>query len=270
MSSKKSRTILITGCSQGLGRLLAETFASEGFTVYAGLRRSEELKKLLPQWKRTHPTLRPIKLDITSDNDCHSAVEKIIAEQGKIDVLVNNAGYGLSGPTTNFSSADYLNVLNTNSVGAFRLIKEAVPYMRLRKRGRIINITSLNGTVALPNFGIYCSSKFALEALGLSLRYELAKDGIWVTSVAPGAIASKEKFIKNFSHVSAREKFFLIRLLMPLISQNKIVKRVRELIDESRPPARVVLGADAKILTPLQKFLPQKLWDALMFFVWQK
>ena len=210
-------------------------------------------------------------LDITSNKDCKLAVEKIISEEGRIDVLINNAAYTLAGPTIEFESQEYLEILNINAVGAFRLIKEVYPYMKGKKSGKIINITSFNGLVSLPNFGLYSSSKFAMEALGLSLRYELAEDGICVTNVAPGAISiDRQKRGKTLPHRTAREKFWILRILMPMISRDAIVRKVENIIENSSPPARVVLGRDAKITTFLQRCLPSVVWDRLMRFVWNK
>jgi NAD(P)-dependent dehydrogenase (short-subunit alcohol dehydrogenase family) len=265
------QVVLITGCSSGLGKFTAESLAGKGYLVYAGIRKPEDIRRLKPFWQENYRSLYPIKLDITVDADCKNAVKKIIDQRGRIDVLINNAGYTPVGPTDSFTSHEYLDVLNTNTVGAFRLIHVVLPQMKLQKSGRIINITSLNGLVALPNFGLYSSSKFALEALGLSLRYELAKDGIWVTNIEPGAIARRKNGnAKKFPHIPAREKFWLIRILMPMIRQEKVIQKIEQVLKSSAPPARVILGQDARITTFLQRFLPQRIWDFLLRMVWNK
>lgn len=265
-----SQVVLITGCSRGLGKLLAETLALRGFVVYAGVRKSTDIRKLKSVWKNSYPNLHSLKLDVTLGRDCRRVVKKIVANERHIDVLINNAGYTLVGPTDRFTTQEYLDILNTNAAGAFRLIKEVVPQMRSQKSGRIINITSLNGIVALPNFGLYSSSKFALEALGLAMRYELKNRGIWVTNIEPGAIARETRPTKKLPHVPAREKFWLIRKLMPMITQKEVVKAIEKVISDPEPPARVILGRDARIVTFLQKFMPQRLWDLLLSFIWQK
>ena len=264
------QVVLITGCSSGLGKLTAETLANQGYIVYAGIRKPEDIKDLKSVWKTKYPTLYPAKLDITSDGDCKRVIKKIITDQGCIDVLINNAGYTIVGPTDGFATKAYLDILNTNTVGAFRLIREVLPHMRSKRFGRIINITSLNGLLALPNFGLYSSSKFALEALGLALRYELKNSGILVTNIEPGAITKKTKSVKSFPHVPAREKFWLIRKLMPMVAQEEVVKRIKGVIVNSTPPARVIIGRDAQITTFLQRFLPQRIWDFLLYLVWSK
>lgn len=270
------QVILITGCSRGLGKLLAERLAEKGFIVYAGMRKLEDIKRLKAVWKDFYSIIHPIRADITVDEDCKKAVKKIIANEGRIDVLINNAAYGLSGPTDSFTSQQYLDILNTNAVGAFRLIREAAPQMRSQKRGKIINITSLNGILALPNFGLYCSSKFALEALALALRYELKNSGVWVINIEPGAIAQKASSVKKISsvkklsHVPAREKFWILKKLMPMVTQEEIIKTIEKVIENSNPQAHIILGRDAQITTFLQRFLPQKLWDYLLSFIWTR
>jgi len=265
-----SQVFFISGCSRGLGKCLAETLSSKGCIVYAGIKKSEDINKLKSSWAYSHPGIHPIKLDITIDKDCKKAVKKIVANEGKIDFLINNAAYVLTGPTDFFTAQEYINILNINAVGAFRLIREVTPQMRFQKNGRIINITSLNGILALPNFGLYSSSKFALEGLALALRYELKKDNILVTNIEPGAIANKIVLSKKISHIPAREKFWLIRTMMPMITQEKVIREIEKVINSPKPPARIILGRDAKITTFLQRFLPQRLWDYLLSFIWQK
>lgn len=258
------RVVLVTGCTSGLGEALAKALSSAGFTVYAGARNPNKLKIKASR-------LHPVKLDITSDRECELAVKKIIKDEGRIDVLINNAGYTLAGRTVGFSTQEYLQILNTNAVGAFRLIKLVYPQMKTQNSGRIVNITSLNGLISLPNFGLYSSSKFALEALGLALRYEFVKDGIWVTNIVPGAIAQpKDEDIKRLPHRTAREKFVILKLLMPMITQEKVVNKILQILENSNPPARVILGADARITHTLYKLLPISIWERLVRFVWYK
>ena len=257
------KIILITGCSSGLGEKIAESLSQNGYTVYAGAR---DVKDIAVK----NGNLIPVRLDITNDKECQLAVEKIIREKGGIDVLINNAGYTSVGPTVNFNVKDFIDILNTNAVGAFRLIKLVYPHMKSKRFGRIINITSLNGLLALPNFGLYSASKHALEALGSSLRYEFIKDGIYVTNLAPGAVASSIAQAKPIPHKPAREKFLLMKFLMPMVTQDKVVNKIRELIISPHPPARELMGADAKIMTLLQRFLPNSIWGRLLYFIWNK
>lgn len=241
------KIVLITGGTSELGQAIIREFTSANYKVYA-------------------PTSS--KLDVQQDESCKMFISKILKKDGRIDILINCAGYSRSGPTTDFSSSDFLKIIDTNVVGAFRLIKEVVPSMKKRKLGRIVNITSLSGLVALPNFGIYSASKFALEALGLSLRYELEKCNIWVTNIAPGAIKSEVIDSKPLRHRPFREKFRLLDFLMPMVTTDKIAKVALKVSEAKRPRASMVLGSDAKIVYALYRFLPRFFWDKLQFFVW--
>lgn len=253
---------LVTGASSQLGSKIIEVLAANSFKVYAGSRDVKDITK--------EDNITPIKLDITKDSDVQKAVREVTKKEGKIDVLVNCAGVTLVGPTIDFTPEDFQKILGINTIGTFRLIREVVPYMIKQKHGYIINITSLNGLVALPNFGLYCASKYALEALGLSLRYELASNNVWVTNIAPGAIYSSRKVSGKMPHKPAREKFKILYYLMPMVTTDTIARKVLKLVQEPKPPARVVLGADAIITTNLQRILPLPIWDLLVKFVWGK
>ncbi|OGM13195.1 hypothetical protein A3D84_05315 [Candidatus Woesebacteria bacterium RIFCSPHIGHO2_02_FULL_42_20] len=249
--------VLVTGSSSGLGQEITLFLSKKDFVVYGGSRTETEIDGV--KW---------LKLDITSDKSCKEAVHEIIKKEGKIDVLINNAGYALSGPFEKFSSYDYLKILDTNAVGAFRLIKEVLVNMKSRGGGKIINITSLSGLVSFPNFSVYSASKFAFQAFSESIRYELLKDNINITVVAPGAIYSEEKV--KLQHKSARQKLWPLRLLLPFVRGEKIVQKIYEIIKMDRPPVITVVGRDAKIIWVLNRLLPRALWDKLQKFIWNK
>lgn len=257
-----NKVVLVTGASSGLGKSVCEYLVEHGYIVYGGVRDPKKYKK--------SETIKYIKLDITSDIDCKNAIKKIVKEQGKIDVLINAAGLTLAGSTLEFTSEDYLNLFNTNAIGAFRLIKEVVPIMKKKKKGTIINITSLNGITSFPNYGIYSSSKFALDALSSALYYELKKDGIHVTSIAPGAIFNPRADDSNMPHKPAREKFYVLKVLLPMVTQNTIIHSIISTIEHDNPPSRIVLGRDAKLVHTMSRILPLRLWNKLMLFIWTK
>lgn len=263
------KVILITGCSSGLGKYLAELLAKKGHIVYAGIRNNDERKKLELAWKM-YPQLFPTQLDITNDKQCRDVIATILKEKKRIDVLINNAGYTLAGSLEKFTTEDFTKLLNTNVVGAFRLIREVLPIMKERKSGQIINVTSLNGLVALPNFSLYCSSKFALEGLTRSLIPELAKDNIFITNIEPGAMRGEveKKDQKKLPHKTARERFWLIRMLMPIISITDVAEKISMIVESNNPPTSILMGADAKITTFLQRILPNSLWNILLKRIW--
>jgi NAD(P)-dependent dehydrogenase (short-subunit alcohol dehydrogenase family) len=179
-----SKTILITGTSSGFGRDTAETLHQAGHTVYASLRdlqgrnreAAEALRKL---------GIETVELDVSEDASVEAAVEKVLAEAGKIDVLVNNAGIGSAGVTEAFTAEQAKVLFDTNVIGLLRVTRAVLPSMRERHDGLIINISSILGRVTFPFLGIYGASKFAVEALTDSLRYELSQLGVEVVAVQP-------------------------------------------------------------------------------------
>ena len=179
-----SRTILITGASNGFGRDTAETLHNAGHTVYASMRdmqhknrdAAEALRKL---------GVRTVELDVTDDRSVQAGVEKVLAEAGKLDVLVNNAGIASAGVTEAFTSGQAQLVFDTNVIGLLRVTRAVLPAMRENADGLIINIGSILGRVTFPFLGIYGASKFAVEALTDSLRYEVSQLGVEVVEVQP-------------------------------------------------------------------------------------
>jgi NAD(P)-dependent dehydrogenase (short-subunit alcohol dehydrogenase family) len=181
-----SKTILITGTSSGFGRDTAETLFRAGHTVYASMRgpqgknqeAAEALRKL---------GIKTVELDVSDDASVEAGVKKVLAEAGKIDVLINNAGIGSAGVTEAFTAEQAKLVFDTNVIGLFRVTRAVLPAMREKRDGLIINIGSILGRVTFPFSGIYGASKFAVEALTDSLRYEVSQLGIEVVEVQPSA-----------------------------------------------------------------------------------
>ena len=181
-----SKTILITGASTGFGRDTAETLARAGHTVFASMRdaRAKNRKHADELHKQG---IKVVELDVSSDASVEQAIEEVIANARTIDVLINNAGLASAGITEAFTPDQAKVVFNTNVVGVLRTSRAVLPSMRKHRDGLIINISSILGRVTFPFFGIYGASKFAVEALTDSLRYEVSQLGIDVTLVQPGA-----------------------------------------------------------------------------------
>lgn len=175
-------TVLITGCSSGLGLATAKYFADRGWRVAAT---SRNVSGLLP-WRSEDPQNRAVeRLDVTNGESIGEALGAIEARLGEIDVLVNNAGYGLYGPLEGLSDGELSAQLDTHVVGAARVIRRVLPSMRSRRTGTIINVSSIGGRVPAPFMSAYCAAKFALEGLSESLAYELAPHGVRVRIVEP-------------------------------------------------------------------------------------
>jgi NAD(P)-dependent dehydrogenase (short-subunit alcohol dehydrogenase family) len=183
--------VLITGCSSGIGAETARCFARNGFRVFASMRRPEAGAELRQEAAAAGWALSTPPLDVTSDSSVGMAVSDLLAETGgRIDVVVNNAGYYCMGAVEETSPAELAAQLDTNLLGVLRVVRAVVPIMRAAGRGTVVNVSSISGLVVLPLVGPYHASKFALEALTEALRYELHPFGVRVVAVEPGPIAS--------------------------------------------------------------------------------
>jgi NAD(P)-dependent dehydrogenase (short-subunit alcohol dehydrogenase family) len=180
--------VLITGCSSGIGLASARRFAREGYRVFASMRRSEERGAgLRGEAARLGWSLATPEIDVTSDASVDEAIAALLGETGgRLDVLVNNAGYLLFGPVEEVAPSELAAQLETNVVGVLRMVRAVLPAMRARGAGAIVNMSSVSGRVALPVVGCYHATKFALEALTESLRYEVWPFGVRVTCIEPG------------------------------------------------------------------------------------
>jgi len=181
-----SKTVLITGSSTGFGRDTAETLARAGHTVFASMRNAQAQNREHAQALRKNG-IEIVELDVSSDTSVERAVKEVLARSHRIDVLVNNAGIASAGVTEAFTPDQAKVVFNTNVVGLLRTSRSVLPAMRQQGDGLIINIGSILGRVTFPFFGIYGASKFAVEALTDSLRYEVSQLGIDVVLVQPSA-----------------------------------------------------------------------------------
>ena len=180
------KTILITGTSTGFGRDTAETLARAGHTVFASMR-NPQAKNREPAETLRKQRIKVIELDVSIDASVDQAAKEVLAHAGRIDVLINNAGIASAGVTEAFTADQAKIVFNTNVVGLLRTTRAALPAMRRQRDGLIINIGSILGRVTFPFFAIYGASKFAIEALTDSLRYEVSQLGIDVALVQPSA-----------------------------------------------------------------------------------
>jgi NAD(P)-dependent dehydrogenase (short-subunit alcohol dehydrogenase family) len=190
--TRPKQVVLISGASTGFGRLIAETLASKNYQVFATMRNlngknarpAQELRELA---KRESLALHVVELDVTDDGSVEHAIRTVIDETGRIDVLVNNAGYGLMGVTEAVTLEQARRIMDTNFFGAVRMNRAVLPYMRRQKSGLLIHISSGAGRVVVPSMGFYCASKWAMEALAEEYRYELAGLGIDSVIIQPGA-----------------------------------------------------------------------------------
>ena len=243
---------LVTGTSTGIGLATAVTLARGGHTVIATMRNlasAGELQKLVAA-EKLPVTLAALNVD--DDASVDSALGKVLAEHGRLDVLVNNAGVGGGGSVEESSTARFREVMETNFFGALRCIKAVVPGMRERRQGCIVNVTSLSGRVALAPAAAYCASKFALEALSECLAQELKAFNVRVAIIEPGVIAtpifSKAKPIPEGSPYpqARRQRALFAKSLTNPTSPYLVGEKIREIVDGNSWQLRYPVGPDAE------------------------
>ena len=191
---QERRVVLVTGTSSGIGRACAAHLAGRGFRVFGARRRLEQIAD----------TFQELAMDVNDDDSVERGIDAIYQQAGRIDVVVNNAGIGYGGALEDTSMAEARAQLETNFFGTFRVCRAVLPRMRAQGAGRIINISSIGGLIALPFQGMYCASKFALEGMTEALRIEVKPFGIEVSLVEPGDFQTA--FTQNRVRVAASGK----------------------------------------------------------------
>lgn len=247
-----SKIIFITGVSSGFGRALAQEALSQGHTV-VGTVRTAEAKDAFEALAPTGAVGRI--LDVTDFDAIDGVVAEVEQAIGPIDVLVNNAGYGHEGIMEESPLSEMRRQFDVNVFGAVAMMKAVLPYMRGRRRGHILNITSMGGHITMPGIAYYCGSKFALEGISETLGKEVAALGIAVTAVAPGSfrtdwagrsMARTPRSIADYDAIfdpirQAREEKSGKQLGDPV----KAARAMLAVIDSTNPPAHLLLGSDA-------------------------
>jgi len=255
---------LITGCSTGFGRALAEAVLKKGDYLLATAREPEQLHALIEHYPES---AKAVRLDVTLSQDIQAAVDTAIATFGRIDVLVNNAGYGLFGALEEVSDADIRQQFETNFFGALRLMRTVLPLMRQQGSGHIVNMSSTAGLVGFGGSSIYCGTKFALEGTSEALAKEVESFGIKVTLIEPGAfrtdfngrslaaafngrsLAAAEQFIDAYAPVSgASLQWFKEMDGKQPGNPAKAAQAIIQAVDSPHPPMRLALGIDAMSL----------------------
>jgi len=184
-----TRVVFITGTSTGIGLATAVRFAKEGWRTYASVRTFAKQELLVKEVAAANASanLTVVELEVSDEKRVHEVVADIVAKEGRIDAVVNNAGFVVLGAVETASRADFIKQYDTNVFGALSVIQAALPTMRAQKSGRVINVSSVGGVLSMPLFGTYASSKFALEALTQSLSFELQPYNIQAVIIQPGA-----------------------------------------------------------------------------------
>lgn len=182
------KVALVTGSSSGIGLETALALARDGYQTFASMRNTGKSGELENAAKKENLNIQILELDVDKEESIVSAIKKVVYTSGRLDVLVNNAGYGQFGCTEDVPVEDFRKQFETNFFSVVRIIQEVAPIMRKQESGNIINISSVAGRIGLPGSPAYISSKFALEGLAECLRYELGQFGINTTLIEPGVI----------------------------------------------------------------------------------
>ena len=246
----ENKVWFVTGTSSGFGRALAEEVLAKGERVVATARRPEVLQDLVDKYPET---ARAVKLDVTSLQDVKNAISEAVKEFGRIDVLVNNAGYVVVGAIEETSDEQIRQQFDTNLFGVLNVTREALPILREQKSGHIVNISSAVGISAMPLLGIYSATKFALEGISEALAGELAPHGIKTMIVEPGPFSTNGFANAVFAENPLPETY-------PSTAQNietfqefkniagdpvKAVRLIIEAVESDNPPFRLPLGLPA-------------------------
>lgn len=250
------KVALVTGASKGIGLAVSQKLAAMGYTVYGGARGAF-----------SHPDIISVQLDVTKPESVKQAVESIISKEGRLDLLVNNAGMGISGAVEKTPDDEARYIFDVNLFGPFFMIKKCLPYLR-ESKGRIINISSVAAALCIPFQAFYSSTKAALEGLTYALIPEIAPFGIKLTNILPGDTrtnftdARKKSFEKEdpvygdriWRSVSVMEKDERGGM-----SPEKVANTIAKTLRRKNPPVIKAVGFQYKLFLFLNKLLPKKL-----------
>ena len=258
------KTILISGASRGLGLELARGFADEGADLILLARDVNTLAQSASELRRCGVNVDILAVDVSDEYKVRQSVSELLSNGRTIDVLVNNAGTIQVGPVENMELDDYESALGVHFWGPLYLMQEIIPHMQARGRGRIVNIASIGGKVAVPHLLPYVASKFALVGLSEGMRAELLKDGIYVTTVCPGLMRTGSHLNAYFKGQHRKEyALFAIANASPLLSTTSEAA-ARKIIEACRyGEAEIVITPQARLLRLAQSLFPNFTADVL-------
>lgn len=258
--------ILITGASSGFGKLTAERLIEKAHVVYAAARRIDKMEDL--RLKGCHL----LKMDVTDDESVQAAVHKIVEEQGRVDVLLNNAGYGSLNTVEDISMDELKYQFDVNVFGYARLQKAVLPYMRKQKSGKIILVSSVVGRVSTPFMAWYSATKHAVEAMADGLRMELIDCGVDVVKIRPGAVKTgfDQIAVDKLKNANIADDYKpLLKIFLNAITKmyencegpERTVKNIVTAIESRSPKKYYNTTPDAKLMIFLKRMLGEKLFD---------
>jgi NAD(P)-dependent dehydrogenase (short-subunit alcohol dehydrogenase family) len=268
----ENKVALVTGSSTGIGFETSIALARNGFYTYATMRNLQDSNKILNISKKEQLPLDVLPLDVNDDNSILNTITKINEKNKRIDVLVNNAGYALAGPLEGTSIDEIRAQFDTNFFGAIKVMQLVIPIMRNQRSGRIVNITSMGGRVAVPLDSIYHGTKFALEGVSECIRYELGSFGIRIILVEPGAVGSN--FWKNLKMTSVSQSpnspyrqiidnvsEIFSKMTENVIHPSEVAKVVVDAVTSDNPEFRYVVGKDANMMIDAKKNMSEREYE---------
>ena len=255
------QVVLITGASSGVGQATARLLSQRGFTVFGTSRNPSSADSI--------HGVEMLSLDVRSDDSVRACVEAVVNRTGRLEILINNAGYELAGAVEEVSSEEARAQFETNFFGVVRIVNAVLPLMRKQQRGHIINVSSLTGLTATPFLGIYSASKFALEGYTEALRHEVKPFNIRVSLTEAGFLRTP---MMNHRQVGARlitdyDPWRQRALNAIRASEDKapgpevVANTLLEIVSSSTPRLRYLIGQQAKSVTRLRRFLPAGMFE---------
>jgi len=257
------KVAVVTGTSSGIGFETALALAREGYYTYATMRDATKSGKIKELGKKDNLKIDVLELDVDDENSVKTAIQKILGQKQRIDILVNNAGWGLWGCVEDVSIDEFKAQFDTNFFSIIRLIQEVGPTMRKQGSGTIVNVSSVVGRIGFPASPAYISSKFALEGLSESLRFELAPFGVNVVIIEPGVI--KTNFMKNMRMAEKSESDTVykditdkvvsgVKMMAEMGTHPKeVADTIVKAIKDEKPLPRYIVGNDASMFLEAKK-----------------
>lgn len=271
MQNNSGKVVLITGASSGIGQATAYNLMEKGFRVYGTSRKISAENTI--KAKECSGFLKMIPLDVCSEESVNNCVNYILEREISIDILINNAGFGIAGSVEDTSPEEALKQFDTNFFGSLRMCRAVLPKMREQKNGLIINISSVAGLISVPYQSMYSASKYALEAMTEALRIEVKPFGIKVSMVEPGdtktGFTDKRQYTRTSLNSVYSKSFTKSIKTMEKDEQDGpppklIVDAILKIINSSNPPIRITCGFSYKILVFLKRLLPSRLVEYVL------